>query len=176
MSLYESTEINTIVSTSQELVRLGCSVVYNPTYSYDLCNGVYCRLNVDCESGCCYYNYCSSSCGPELYWLWWTLSFTFFFCCIIFLIAGARRRRMAALRRAQMRNNSCDSDDHTRVIIVQQHNPNQPAVGQPVYQNYQTGAQVTGQQAYYPQQQQQQMYYQQPVNPSAIDDMPPAKQ
>ena len=38
--------------------KLGCSVVYNPTYSYDLCNGVYCHLNVDCASGCCNYNEC----------------------------------------------------------------------------------------------------------------------
>ena len=100
MSLYEPTEVNQIFETSQELLTVGCSVTYNPTYSYDLCNGIYCRLDIDCSSNCCYYNSCSDYCGADLAWLWWTLSFTLFFCCLISMIAGARRRRMMALRRA----------------------------------------------------------------------------
>ena len=43
--------------------RLGCSVVYDPTYSYDLCNGIYCRFDSDCASDCCNYYTCESTCN-----------------------------------------------------------------------------------------------------------------
>ena len=55
-----------------------------------------------------------------------------------------------------MRNDSHCDDHNTRVIVVQQQNPNQPVVGQPVYQNYQTGVPMQGQP-------QQQTYVAQPM-------------
>ena len=81
-------------------IKLGCSVRYDPVYSYDLCNGVYCQWDSDCASNCCHYNYCDDECNLGLAWLWWTLSFLLLFCCIASMIAGARRRRMMALRAA----------------------------------------------------------------------------
>ena len=84
--------------------KLGCSVVYNPTYSYDLCNGIYCRFDSDCASDCCNYYTCESTCNLGLEWLWWTMSFLLLFCCIASCAAGARRRRMMAYRQAQLRN------------------------------------------------------------------------
>ena len=118
--MFETTEFKQMFE-AQEMKRLGCSITYNPRYSYDLCDGIYCQVNQDCASNCCHYNYCSSECNLGLEWLWWTLSFFLFFCCIFSIIAGARRRRMMALRAQQRRNHSDEScEDRAAVIVVQQ--------------------------------------------------------
>ena len=73
--------------------KLGCGIVYSPSAS-NLCDGYFCSYDWNCASGCCWGNYCRSSCaGYDLMWLWWTLTFLFIFCCLISIMAAARRRR-----------------------------------------------------------------------------------
>ena len=100
---------------------LGCSIVYNSYYSYNVCNGWFCEHNWNCASGRCCGNYCNDWCGEGLAWLWWTLSFIILILCIMSCIAAAKRRRRMQYLAAVHRNSNNHNVD--AVIVTTQAQP-----------------------------------------------------
>ena len=125
MSQYipESMMMEGIKSLGEEVLN-GCNLQYY-YYQYNQCVGTYCTHNSNCQSGCCYLNYCDTECHVALEWLWWTLSFLLLCCCIMAMVGAAKRRRRMAMMAAVNRNNRRNDSD-VDVVVVQTHY-NQPA-------------------------------------------------